>query len=97
MTSVSKTIAELSHSGEDMPTGRRPAMVTGTGERRPIIAGTTDERNVTAQELYKAIRAELEKLQHFSGSSTNELERLAHAYAMVSDAVAPRLPADDRW
>jgi hypothetical protein len=48
-----------------------------------------DERSETAQELYRAIRAELGKLHQFSGSSTNELEKLAHAYAMVSEAIAP--------
>jgi uncharacterized protein YukE len=47
-----------------------------------------EERNETAQELYQAIRAELGKLQQFSGSSTNEIEKLAHAYAMVSEAIA---------
>lgn len=48
-----------------------------------------EERNETAQQLYKAIRAELEKLHQFSGSSTDEIEKLAHAYAMVSEAIAP--------
>jgi len=47
-----------------------------------------EERTETAQELYKTIRAELAKLQHFSGSNTNEIEKLAHAYAMVSEAIA---------
>ncbi|MBS4730139.1 hypothetical protein MSM1_17985 [Mycobacterium sp. SM1] len=46
------------------------------------------ERTETAQELYIAIRAELGKLKQFSGSSTNEIEKLAHAYAMVSEAIA---------
>jgi hypothetical protein len=52
-----------------------------------VIVSAADERNVTAQELYKAIRSELGKLHQFSGSSTNEIEKLAHAYAMVSEAI----------
>lgn len=53
------------------------------------IVSAADDRIVTAQELYKAIRVELEKLHQFSGSSTNEIEKLARAYALVSETIGP--------
>jgi hypothetical protein len=62
-----------------------PPYVTTTEKETTV--STAEAKHETAVALYKAIQAELEKIQGYGRASSyvSEVEKLAHAYSMVAE------------